>query len=407
MTSLDFDRRTILAGMTMASALPFLSGCQGRSDDDPQSPPDQPPDCRPPASNGDVTWAPDVAHPVSWGAVDVGPHMGAPRNMMIYYPAARRFGPADLDVVVPADRSPNLGGGTIGAMQRVGRPRSTPILQICGRRWPVVLFLHGNVPDDVKPTHYRMWRDLPSTLARAGFIVLVPSHGASPAPTDADVAAALRDVAWVRTQWASAAWVDPGPHVSFAAHSNGCYTALLAAREQSATASLTFLGANRLGESERNYFRILEELRASQFLMFVENNSIENQFTGWLSGSGTRPRTYLAGYRGGHFDYLPDVRYFGQPRGPCTLLGRIASDLVTLFISTSQGGFNQIAPELNRPTVPLSAAQQRYADGYMRSLSEAACAPGCRINLQWKVSGAQGMRTIGPTGGAPAACVQG
>ena len=181
-------RRLMMGGAAAAWAA-MLPGCQ--------TPGPPGPDCDPPGVSG-VDWIPDVAHPVAWGEEHLTPADGAPRTLSIYFPSPRFIPPR-------------------------------PMLRSCIGRWPVVLFLHGQPPGGITPAasaaYHRAWWRVPVALARSGYVVVVPRHeGVLTQPDDAPalIAAAMRDVEWVRTQWSEAKWVaQPAASTAVVGHSFG------------------------------------------------------------------------------------------------------------------------------------------------------------------------------------------
>lgn len=399
------DRRSVLTGMLMSSAFPLLSSCERRAEIDIAGTGNSNPCEAAPSSNGDVTWAPDVAHPVSWGVSYVGPENYTIRPMAIYYPAARQ-GDADVNVAPP---SAGIAAGAASESARIGSPGSPPILKLCNRQWPVVLFMHGNIPltvtnaAAVKADHYRSWSMLGSTLAKAGFVVVMPSHPASPMASDDDVNAALRDVEWVRRSWVGAQWVDQGTRLAVAGHSNGCFVALRVAANQPDVTSLTVLGPQFQGIDP-----IIDDFRRFKqrlFGMYGEGLTFE-QHIGSFFDPATPAMKYLASYRGQHFDYLPASAVPGLRAGPCPLIGQVAANLVTLFIAGNHGPFQQVPLDLTTPTVSLTPVQRSYAGNYL-SFADVGCTADCSIDLTWKGNGVEGARHLGPTGNGPAPCVLG
>jgi len=93
-----------------------------------------------PAVNCPIPWRPSPLTPVFYGVRDYGPEDGAPGPCRVFFPS--------LD----------------------GAPYNAEILTSCGR-YPLVLFAHGDCAD---VEQYKSWFQLPSTLARAGYVVAVP-----------------------------------------------------------------------------------------------------------------------------------------------------------------------------------------------------------------------------------------
>jgi len=154
------SRRQFL-GCAAAASATLLADCQN------PGPPG--PDCDPPNVSG-VDWIPDVAHPVAWGEERLTTDDGAPRTLSVYYPSPRFIPPR-------------------------------PMLRSCLGRWPVVLFLHGQLPGGLSPAardgYHRAWWRAPVALARSGYVVVVPRHsGLLPQREEAPamVAEAMRDV---------------------------------------------------------------------------------------------------------------------------------------------------------------------------------------------------------------------
>ena len=77
-------------------------------------------------SSDPVTWAVDAVHPVLYGAQNLTVAAnGAPNDMMVFYPSV--------------DDTPSSAG----------------MLKLCGTRWPVVLFLHGQPPYPAPSDYYK------------------------------------------------------------------------------------------------------------------------------------------------------------------------------------------------------------------------------------------------------------
>jgi len=366
--------RRPLAGALAAACIGLISGCatMGRPG----------PDCDPPSASG-VDWIPDVAHPVAWGEEHLTTADGAPRTMSIYYPSPR---------FVP--------------------PR--PMLRSCLGRWPVVLFLHGQPPDGLTPeqraNYHRAWWRVPVALARSGYVVVVPRHDAGLPTSDSaprQVAEAMRDIAFVRSDWHEAKWVAQPPSATVVVgHSFG---ALLAARvvaahpEIAAWASLGG-GFHQLDDARS----LLGAIRAPSFFMFSSDGGAK--FEPFLQferidgdpnptnnlWSGLAQDKYAVTYGGGHFEYLDPGQSGTAPRGGCDLIAGVAADLVALFVASNVQSLTRVAPDLLKPVVTLSDAQAALAIQHLTSVDRIGTAAACRVEMKWRVSGESGARTLGP-----------
>jgi pimeloyl-ACP methyl ester carboxylesterase len=367
------SRSRLLGGLVVACAT-LLSGCRG--------PVVPGPDCDPPGVSG-VDWIPDVAHPVAWGEEHLTAADGAPRTLSVYYPSPRFLPPR-------------------------------PMLRSCLARWPVVLFLHGQPPDGLSPAnranYHRAWFRVPVALARSGYVVVVPRHnailpGAGNAP--AAVAEAMRDIDFVRTQWSEAKWVAQG--AGFTAVAGHSFGALLAARIAAAhpdIAAFVSLGGGYHQLDDRQ--ALLNSIRAPSFFMFSSDGG--QDFESFLlferidddpsQANNLWPELaqdkYAATYDGGHFDYLEPAMSGSAPRSDCSLIGGVAADLVALFIASNVQSLTRVPVDLDKPTPPLTEAQQALAIQHLTSIDRIAQARGCRVNLKWRVDGLAGARTLGP-----------
>ncbi len=393
------SRRRLLGSLAAAPTLSLFPGCaelvEGVAGGCPADP----------AASGDVTWIPDVAHPVSWGVHDLTTASGAPRDMMIYYPAA-------------LEPEPVIGIETTARRVVVGRdPLNTPrpMLKLCIGRWPVVVFLHGGPPPNVPVLsgYYRQWWRLPSTLARCGYVVVVPNHVAygDYEASPADIAAVMRDVDWVRTQWSEAEWVDQRPtSTALAGHSNGARLAgatILAHPEIGAFVSLSggYAGWDRLSElptiATPSFF-MWAKLRAPTPGVLATNSEEDLDIVPPRRGSAAASMwdelampKHAAVFEGHHFDYLDDSG--GWPRGACPHIGALAADLTALFISSNLASLTQVPLDLSPPQVQLTPNQQRYAQGHLSSFDQVRIDPRCKVELRWSVGGVTGSRALGPS----------
>ena len=339
----------------------------------------------------EVTWIPDVVHPVSWGVHSLTQKHGAPRDVVIYYPSCRFGG-------TPA--APNR-RQLETAYYPTYRFNAAPIYKLSTYRWPLLLFLHGRMPyGTAHSAWHRMWGRLASTAARCGYVVVVPRHDATPTPSTQDVALAIRDVDWVRNQWSESEWVAKLPKfTAVGGHSNGALLAAEVADAHPDFGALVSLGGHfGGGVLEEGPYATLRRVTIPSFLMWTPSSNQENLGAGlW---EGLTQRKYAAVYQGTHFDYLEASDTGTLPRGACPYIAGVAADMVTLFmtrwIDPQFPGLVQIPIDLRRPQGQLTSAQASYADGQFASLDQISVQVGCRLDLRWNISGSTGSRLLGP-----------
>jgi hypothetical protein len=362
------SRREVLSGA--AAAALALTGC-GRLLDQLAG--------RCPAGSDDagIDWLPDAAHPVSWGAEHVPEAAGVHRAMMIFYPSI-------------GSRGPVVGSQTAMAVGPIGQP--PPMLKMCGVRWPVVLFLHGHAPLNFPfPTSdlYRFWRHLPASLARSGYIVVVPSHPADLSFSQQVVDDALRDLDWVRQGWAHSPWVSKSPQFAIAGHSNGAMLGMYIAAN---TQSVSFVSLGGEYTARVEFFApIFRDLLVPRFFMWADAQTSEH----FLAFDDLRPTgsRYFVEYAGRHWDYIDSAFTGSLVRGPCAQMPDIAADLATLFIGLTFSGLTKVPIDLSKPIVSLTPKQQAYAFQHLRSLD--LIQSGCSINLSWTMGEDMGSRHLG------------
>ena len=345
---------------------------------------------------GGVDWIPSVLHPVFYGYQDLGEANGVPRfdstenRVRIWYPS------------------------------HDGAPLNAPILKLCVARWPLVLFLHGQPPGQppcLNPDYYQHWFWLPMTLARSGYVVVVPAYTAEVPETDVmPFGWPFTVVDWVRRHWENATWVDQRPEsTATVGHSYGALRAVRAALARPQISAVASLGANwtDLGGTAE---RVLRSIRAPSFFMWKPGSEDLDAANGlWNVVSAPK---YGAEYRGEHFDYISDEPNCDEPRGTCTAMERAAAELVALFISrftpvrVSEDRINRRIPLGLLPAPVVQTDRQKFysgghltADGCLQTLNwlstDGQCTVGvprdkeCRINLRWAVSGVEGSRIFG------------
>ncbi len=364
------SRRLFLGGLA-APALTTLTGCADLVGSAVNS-------CPSDAASNEINWIPDVAHPVYWGVQDLTRsrkprNPSPPRNMLIYYPAGR------------GEQHPSL-------------------LRLCIARWPVVLFLHGDPPSGVPINNwYRSWWELGSTLARCGYVVVVPqlSNGDTNAPISNDaatiaaaVADTMSDINWVRTQWRGAPWVDQRPtSTAVVGHSRG---GVLAAEVAAAHPEMgAFVSLSGAFFDTTDPPAILQAVTVPSFYQWGTGALFDDP--GQWDQLGKPKSKYAAIYqRGEHFDYVEAIDAGGARRGPCAFTGRVANALAALFISSNVASLTQIPINLSKPSASLTPLQAIFAADHLRALDLINNERGCRVDLKWNVDGTIGAREIGP-----------
>jgi pimeloyl-ACP methyl ester carboxylesterase len=233
---------------------------------------------------------------------------------------------------------------------------------------------------------------LPSTLARCGYVVVVPNHNPGILASPADVQAAMRDVDWVRNQWSGADWIDKrSTSITVAGHSNGALVAAAVAAAHPEIGAFVSLGGHHPNPPDN--FEVLLTVSVPSFYMWTKTNQLEDLDGLW---EGLPASKYAAVYEGQHFDYLSESDISGVPRGPCPHIPGVAADLAALFVSSNVASLTQIPIGLTKPQVQLTPEQAIYAGGNLASLDQINTHPGCRVDLRWKVSGVTGSRRLGP-----------
>lgn len=360
------NRRRFLRTALAGGALVPVAGCDAFFRALGETCPDDP------AESGGVDWTPDVLHPVFYGYRDLDAGDGAPSALRIWYPTYEGF--------------------TDGP----------PILKMCLVRWPVVLFLHGQPPCP-DSNYYRRWAMLPPVLARSGYVVVVPSHGAGfPAEPDSPaVTAALDVIDWVRSGWEHSRWVDATPEATaVVGHS---YGALLAARVAQARPAISaYVGLSGPWLEFGNPVPVLQAIGAPSFFMWATGDPITGAFES-LDGGGLWsqvPSPKHAGvFPGEHFDYLRPWSGCNFPRGDCTLIEVVAAELTALFLARHVPvslSATEIPVTLDPPDVTLTTEQQFFAGGHLSGLELIGSRDGCSVELRW-VDGTQtGSRHLGP-----------
>jgi dienelactone hydrolase len=316
-----------------------------------------------PAELGGINWVPDVGTPVFYGHRDLGPDDGAPRSARIFFPSVD------------------------------GSPAHARLVKSCLARWPVVLFLHGQPPERLlqEPDYHHRWRDLPATLARSGYVVVVPDLGTptqvinDPEPLRDAMIALLE---WVRTDWTEARWVHR-EQAAVVGHSlGGVLASHVAAAHTDIQAMVSLSGDFANGGP-------LDQVQVPSLFMWAEGLIFEDlDITGhWQDLSMER---YGAVYAGEHFDYLhASDAGAGTRRGACALVAPAAGDLTALFLTLFAPvplAVNRPTVDLRPPAVQLTERQHFFAGAHLTGLQLYPSDPDCQLDLRWELDGSSGGR---------------
>jgi pimeloyl-ACP methyl ester carboxylesterase len=253
-----------------------------------------------------------------------------------------------------------------------GSTNAPPILKVCVTRWPVVHFLHGDPPAGVSNVGYhKKWFRFAISLARSGFVVVVPSHDAN-IPSAADVTKADADLNFVRNQWSDSAWVAKQPELTaVAGHSFGALAAAQIAGAHPEFGAFVSLGG---GFSElANPPDTFNALHIPSFFMWAKGLGFED-LDGGAAGGQWNPlpiNKYAAVYQGQHFDYLRPQDRGTAAQGPCDLIGGVAGDLAALFIARNIRvplSPIQVSVDLKPPQAQLTPQQEFFAGNHLTAL---------------------------------------
>lgn len=323
-----------------------------------------------PCPGADVTWVPDVMHPVNSGFQDFRPEDGAPVPLRVFYPSGE---------IAPAP----------------GKPAA--FLEHCTARWPLVIFLNGEQPCPIAidVDYFKSWTTQPTTLARSGYVVVVPQF--FPGPTNNPMNAALvgRLIDWARNQWEHAAFLDPRAGTNaVAAHGSGAFTLPLIAGMRTDIAAYASLGGQ--WREPPGGVTSLSALDKPTFFMWDDQDANENLHTGhvWESLSVTR---YACQYTGAHFDYTVLPPGCGLPVG-CRLIRSFSSDLLALFLGCHLpvAGGMRIPLSLIPPDAPLTIPlQQIFGSARLNGLTQMSVSRDCSADLDWKTFALSGHQHYG------------
>ena len=255
-----------------------------------------------------------------------------------------------------------------------GSPQNARLLTGC-RRYPLVLFIHGDCSGDP----YTQWIDIPAQLARSGYVVVVTSYGGTPTITDGSPSfiQPLETVYMgMRRTWQYKDMLMPEPATAIVGHS---YGALLAAQLAGAIPHSAFASlSGAFGES--NYTSTLPQTIAvpSLFLWGATESRDEVLYSPSLpngqSWQSVRTPTHAVSFRAGHHaDYMePNTAGTCDQTGSCPLVRSMAADFLTAFLAKymppeGNPGISSYVPDslfiAPGSLPPLFSNEQKFYDG--------------------------------------------
>lgn len=317
----------------------------------------------PPPASCAIAWQPNALAPVFYGQRDYAQNQsGAPVPLRVFFPS--------ID----------------------GSPTSAAILAGCGR-YPAIGFAHGHCIGDDKD-HYKRWVHLPAQLARAGYVVVVPSLSYDKLPGKGSPAAgALSSVIeWLRQRWEHRQVLMPAGATGVVGHSFGGLAAADVASGNGNVAAYAALSADWTnwegGSPGKSPLPILS-LKQPKFLFEVDDlfpGLPEHQ---WAKLSQPKHRAVFKD--GKHWDYLPanvSIPCRGpQDLGPCRHIAAATADLLTMFFG------NYLPPELAPhlpaaipndlvpPKLNLTPAQKPFAGNYLVGMPALERDSKCSVTL--------------------------
>jgi alpha/beta superfamily hydrolase len=343
-----------------------------------------------------IPWRPNALAPVFYGYQDFAPYQEVFAGIQSHI--GERVLPLDIPAVRMRVLFPTLDGS----------PQYGRILAPCGR-YPLIVFANGQCTDhpEAQGAHYLHWAAgsrLPSQLARAGYVVVVPSLPGS--GVDAEGAGGqqmeiLRDViSWMRSEWVHASLLAPPPATGLVGHSRGAVIAGLLAAEDNASAYVSLSGAwHDLADPT-----VVTTITVPKLFMRGTEESVDVDDFTW--GQMSRPKHRVFIDKMEHFDYLySGVAPCAGNSHLCECAPYVAADVATLFFGKylpppavpSLPG--RIEPSLMPPPLPLpglTLQQEFYAGSYLtgfRCLTFADSPEACHTTLSWDTAASTGSLT--------------
>jgi pimeloyl-ACP methyl ester carboxylesterase len=324
-----------------------------------------------------IHWQPSAMAPVFYGVRDYTVENGAPVSMRVFFPS--------LD----------------------GAVLSAPILLGCGR-YPLVLFAHGNCSAD--SAHYRSWYTIPASLARSGYVVVVPNLpdvGAGLGPwteNHPDLERIDDTLTWMRTNWDYAGILLPGS-IGIAGHSYGSLLAARYALESAGTSNEISAYASLSGvwsEWPSSPPRPIDSLGIPK--LFLWGTGFGDTFAnlGGLFATLPTPRHRAETADAEHFDYLnpSESSCAAGERGPCTSTGVLAREVNFTFFSKYMppehwASLEASLPDtlLLPPLMPDSFDQEFFMGAHRVAEQAFESSDECSAELEWS-AGSTGTESV-------------
>lgn len=348
-----------------------------------------------------ISWKPSVFAPVFYGYTDT----------TAILPMVATQADAGASAKLRARLRPELGVGTggilaLGEPVRIffpsldGSPQHAPILKGCGR-YPLVIFAHGQCVRDEEP--YKEWFELPATLARCGYVVIVPDLDlGAPSGNEAEQRLIGQLSSWARTRWEHKDVVMPAPATALVGHSwGGGLLGHVAGDSPGQYAAYVSLSGVEVPGSVGN-------AAIPKLMTWGDDFALEVPGVQISQWDRLRAPIHVAEFhQAGHWDYLPagrsacDVDQNGQPaRGTCTLTPFLAADIVSCFLTrylrpegVGTGGWLnpfRISKSLKPPLfsqIFLTNEQRFFAGGHLMSWGAVESREACGVTLRWKIGG--------------------
>lgn len=294
-----------------------------------------------------IDWSPSALLPV-WGSrKSFDENSGAPGALQVFYPT---LGPY-------YDMPP----GSIASG--------------CGP-YPLVILLHGNCEGDTEV--YKHWIELPETLARSGYVVVVPKMpGIANGYVfqDSDIAHAKAVIDWMYNGWEYHDQLTRSPAPAVIGHSFGALLGTRLVPEIGASAFVSLsAGWHSFGYTAP---QDLGSLNAPSLFVWGDgpgDSEAPLDNTQWWPLIKL-PKHKLVLKGADHWDYLfPfDLPCRDSERGPCRIVPGLVADYTALFLSRyapppNAGIEGLITPSLTLPSVARTPLHEGFAVGHLESL---------------------------------------